>query len=548
MYVDIAYKKQNSKSYKRVLLRHNYREDGKIKHKTIANISNCTDEEIQAIKLALKNKKDLTQLGSFTDSVESNQGLSVGAILLLKHIADSLDITKALGNSIEGKLALWQVMARIIGQGSRLSAVRLAQSHAVCDLLGIDNFTEDSLYKNLDWLSDNQEAIEERLFALRCEGKEVSRLYLYDVTSSYLEGVENELGEWGYNRDKKKGKKQIVIGLLTDEEGVPVSVEVFRGNTGDTKTVLSQIKKLAERFKIKEVTIVGDKGMIKSVQIEDLKEANFNYITAITKAQIESLIKEGIFQLELFSSELCEILSKDNVRYILRRNPHRAEEIEGNREDKIKKVKTMIEKQNIYLKEHEKAKVEVAQRKIQEIIKKLKLSEYVAVKAIERGLIIEIEEQLKEEVKRLDGCYVIKTELSKEVAKEVIHNRYKDLALVEKGFRTMKTGYLETRPIYVRKEKRTRGHVFVVMLAYVMIQELQKIWSGVDIEVQEGVTELSSISNIEIIIEGIKYNQIPEPRALGKKLLDLAGVKLPNSIPNKNGKVATIKKLPQRRK
>ena len=145
MYVDVAYSKQHGKTYKRVLLRHNYKDNGKVKHKTIANISQCTDEEIEAIKLALKHKGDLSKVGSFTDNVESKQGLSVGAIVLLKTLADRLHITRALGERREGKLALWQIMARIIEQGSRLSSVRLAQRHAVCDLLKLSSFTEFSM-------------------------------------------------------------------------------------------------------------------------------------------------------------------------------------------------------------------------------------------------------------------------------------------------------------------------------------------------------------------------------------------------------------------
>ena len=152
MHVDVAYKKQNGKSYRRVLLRQNYRENGKVKHRTIANLSKCTEEEIEAIKLALKHKGDLTKIGSFQGNVQSKQGLSIGAIFLIKTLAERLHITKALGNSIQAKLALWQVMARIIEQGSRLSAVRLAQRHGVCDLLSLPGFSEDDLYNNLDWL------------------------------------------------------------------------------------------------------------------------------------------------------------------------------------------------------------------------------------------------------------------------------------------------------------------------------------------------------------------------------------------------------------
>lgn len=549
MYVDVAYiKKSNGALHKRVLLRENYRENGKVKHKTIANISKCTDQEIDAIKLALKHKGDLSEIGSLKGKIKSKQGLTVGAIIVLKELADRLGITKALGNNRNGKLALWQVMARIIDQGSRLSAVRLAGGHAVCDFLNVDGFNEDDLYENLDWLSEKQEKIEMMLFKKRYKGTEVPRLYLYDVTSSYLEGVENELGDWGYNRDGKKGKKQIVIGLLTDEQGVPVSVEVFKGNTNDTKTFLSQIKKVAKRFKIKEVTMVGDRGMIKSGQIKDLKGEEFNYITAITKPQIETLITKKIIQLELFNENLCEV-ENEGVRYILRRNPVRAQEIEMTRIEKIEKVKKVIKEQNKYLEEHIKASESVAKKKIDNLVKKLKLESFITVEVEKREVSLKIDEKKKAEQTKLDGCYVIRTELDKEeVLAETVHKRYKDLALVEQGFRTMKTGLLETRPIFVRKEKRTRGHVLVVMLAYIIVHELQNLWSAIDLTVEEGISELSTINSLEIKIEDTSYQQIPKPRDLGIKLLKSANVILPKVIPCRNVKVATRKKLPIQRK
>lgn len=500
------------------------------------------------MKLALKNKKDLTQVGSFKDQIETKQGLSVGAIFLLNELAKRLFIAEALGDSIMGRMALWQVIARIIEQGSRLSSVRLAQCHAIGDILRLDSFSEDDLYKNLDWLCDNQEEIERKLFARRYKGKKIPKLFLYDVTSSYLEGTENELGDWGYNRDGKKGKLQIVIGLLADDEGVPVSIEVFKGNTNDTKTFYNQIKKVAERFAVKEVVMVGDRGMIKNAQIKDLKAENFNYITAITKPQIETLIKNGVIQIELFSEKLCEVQS-DSVRYILRKNPIRAQEISNIREDKLEKIRIFIEEQNKYLTDHERAEVPAALKKVDALIQKLKVSDFAKVEAEERILSLIIDKEQKEKIAILDGCYAIKTELKKDdVLTETIHQRYKYLTLVEQGFRTMKTAFLETRPIFVRKEKRTRGHVFVVMLAYIIIHELQKLWANEDITVQEGIKELSTINSVEVKIGEKSYHQIPKPRKLGEILLKLANVTLPHAIISRHTNVATKRKLPERRK
>ena len=181
-------------------------------------------------------------------------------------------------------------------------------------------------------MADNQGAIERRLFTTR-RGDRKPTLFLYDVTSSYLEGQCNALAAFGYNRDGKAGKKQVVIGLLCDEEGTPVSVDVFAGNTPDMTTLAAQITKVARRFGCDRVTFVGDRGMIKSRQIADLARAGFHYITALTKPQVERLLKDTVLQLALFTAQVCEVEHKD-IRYIVRRNPLRAEEVAAVRCDK----------------------------------------------------------------------------------------------------------------------------------------------------------------------------------------------------------------------
>jgi transposase len=306
---------------------------------------------------------------------------------------------------------------------------------------------------------------------------------------------------------------------------------------------LPQIKKMAQRFGIQEVTLVGDRGMIKTAQIADLKAEHFHYITAITKAQIGTLLKKEVFQMDHFSEHLCEIES-DGVRYILRRNPVRAVEIEQSRQDKIDKLQRLVAEKNTYLSEHPRAKPSVASEYLTQWLDKLKLSEFCHIEAKERVLSFKVDRDKKDKASLLDGCYVIKTELDKEsVSADIIHQRYKDLALVEQGFRTIKTGLLETRPVFVRKAKRTRGHVLIVMLAYLMIQELQTLWAEADLTVEEGILELSALTTIEIQLGQTCYQQIPTPRELGRKLLHLATVRVPHALPSKNIKVATRKKL-----
>ncbi len=551
MYVDSSTSRKGIKSYTRHLLRESYREGKKVKHRTIANLSHCSEEEIAAIRLALRHKKNLSELTVKEKSFSQKQGLSAGAVWLIYDIARQLGIVDAFGTTRHGKLGLWQVMARVIDQGSRLSAVRLAGFHAACDVLGLGKFDEDDLYDNLDWLCENQASIESRLFRnLYLTDK--PGLFLYDVTSSYFEGAHNELSAFGYNRDGKKGKRQIVIGLLCNESGIPLSVEVFTGNTQDPRTFAPQIKKVAERFGGEDVTFVGDRGLIKSQQIEQLGSApyGFHYITAITKPQIEKLLKEKVIQMDLFEQELAEVKTTEGLRYVLRRNPARALEIQKSRQDKLKALQKEITKQNQYLKEHRRSVVEVSLRSVNDRGKQLKISDWALITASGREIQLTIDNDMLTEEAKLDGCYVLKTDLSEASAtKEIIHNRYKDLALVESAFRTSKTAELELRPIHVRLATRTRGHAFVVMVAYRIVQELAVRWQRIDMTIQEGIDELSTLCAVELIINGEKQcNHIPQPRGSVRKLLEAANVIMPEALQCKGVIVTTKKKLTSRRK
>jgi transposase len=546
------------KTYESIWLRESYRQNGKVKTRNLLNLKEWSVDAINSLQNAIKSchkiypssNNSSDPLSSNTELVEPHkilleQGLSVGALFTVFQIAKRLHIIKALGNTYNGKLALWQICARVLEQGSRLSAARLVNFHAATSILQFQqSFSENDLYDNLHWLDQNQKSIEDKLFALRYDKQTAApNLFLYDVTSSYLEGEKNELAQFGYNRDKKKGKLQIVIGLLCDNNGIPVSIEVFEGNTQDPKTVLSQVKKVRERFGCKKVTFVGDRGMLKSTSLEHLKTAEFAYITAITRPQIETLIQSGTIVYGLFDENLCEV-DCDGVRYIYRRNPVRAEEIQATRISKLNKVKGLLEQKNTYLREHSQAQVMTALGEVWKKIEQLKLEKWVIIsipQAEPRSLKMSIKEKALEELKRIDGCYVLKTDVPKEMSsKEEIHARYKDLAQVESAFRTCKTVSLELRPLYVRLSASTRGHVFVVMLAYMIIQELNRLWKEIDITVEEGLTHLSAIVETSMLLPGgDKLRRIPEPSAQNKALLEAAEIKLPAFLKNSKAIVST---------
>ncbi len=237
------------------------------------------------------------------------------------------------------------------------------------------------------------------------------------------------------------------------------------------------------------------------------------------------------------------------VRYILRRNPVRAAEINASRDDKLASLRRLVAKENAYLAEHPKATEEKARQRVAARGKRLRLHPWVAVEASERVLSLAVDEATRVEVSRLDGCYVLKTDLSAEaVSKEVVHDRYRSLALVEQAFRTSKTVELEMRPIHVRLETRTLGHPFLVTLAYRIVQHLADCWRDLDVTVGEGITALSSLCAMDVVMGGTATcAQVPTPRDQVRQLVDATGLTLPGAIPRRGATVATRKKLPARR-
>jgi len=534
-----------------VLLMESYREAGaarsKVKHRTLANLTHHAPEEVAALEFALKHKHELPRLEASLGA-EVKQGRSVGAVWLLREAAERVGLVKALGSSREGKLSLWLILARLIDQGSRLSAARLAEAHAACEALGLGGFDEDDLYSAMDWLEPRQGRIEQGLFRSR-QASSPPELYLYDVTSSYLEGECNAYGAYGYNRDGKRGKKQIVVGLLLDGEGAPVSVEVFAGNTQDVLTVESQVRKLADRFGAKGVTLVGDRGMLKSAQLEELSAEGFHYLTAITKPQIETMLKSGALQLGMFDEKLCEV-SVEGVRYLLRKNPQRAAELEASREDKFRCVQARAARRNAYLAEHPRAKTETGQRDLLAYGKRLRIDGWARVRIEGRVLVVERDDEARARVSRLDGCYALKTDVPLAAASaETLHARYKDLTEVERAFRVMKTVHLEVRPVFVQKASRTRAHVFIVMLALLLRRELEHAWRHLDLTVEEGINALASLCAHEVVLSNhAGYLTVPQPRADLQPLFSALKTSPPAHLPRRLESVVTKAKLPARRK
>lgn len=291
--------------------------------------------------------------------------------------------------------------------------------------------------------------------------------------------------------------------------------------------------------------------MIKTAQIEQLKEAGLYYITGITKPQIESLIGKGLLQLNMFEEELCEVKdSENNVRYILRRNPFRAEDITQNRSSKLTAIAQKAESANKYLSSHQRAKVSVQKKHLEDYIQKLKLEKIVSVNtdAQSRKLCIQIDENNLKEMSRLDGCYAIKTDLPSNVAnKNTVHKRYKSLSEVEWAFRTVKS-ILDVRPIHLRKAERTIAYLVICMFAYQIEKFLHSRWADLNYTVQEGINILSTLTTTKIIVGNTELITLPQPSRDCQELLNRINVKIPSVLPDRVTNVATYKKLQLNRK
>jgi transposase len=452
-----------------ILLREGYREGKKVNTRTLANITHWPAQRVEALRRCLKGEFD----GVGTESEPVSDRI-FAVLFVLKELAQRLGIAPALGTKPLAKLALFLILARVAHQGSRLSAVRWAEEHAVAEVLGIAKFDEDDLYDALDWLAENQEKIENKLY--RTYVNKVGKppvLVLYDVTSSYLEGEQNELAEYGHNRDGKNGKKQIVIGLLTADDGEPLAVKVFKGNTADPVTVADQVEILKNRFKIEEVVFVGDRGMVKSKGKAALTDKRLKYITALTDPQVRKLLKKDVIQADLFEETAQEVEYGD-LRLVLRRNEAVLRKEANRRRDKLEKLQQLVEARNEFVKGSQRADPQAGLRKLSAWTKSHKLSSFVTLFVEQRRLSVVMDDEKQADAALLDGCYVIETDVAKEKMGAVtVDQRYRDLQKVERNFRNMKTFLLEVRPIYVRKKSRTIGHVFAVMLALKLCRELE---------------------------------------------------------------------------
>jgi transposase len=522
----------NRNSPPAILLRESFRDGDKVRTRTLANLTSWAPERIDVLRRALKGEFD-----GFTGALQPVCGPIFAVLYVLKQLAERVGLLQVLGSDRWAKLVLFLIVARVAAQGSRLSAVRWATQHAVAETLGLQPFDEDDLYAALDRLAKEQEHIEDALYrrTVRQRGG-APTVVLYDVTSSYLEGDQNELAAFGYSRDKKPSKAQIVIGLLTTAEGEPLAVHVYEGNTADPVTVPEQVHMLQTRFGITELVFVGDRGMVKAKGKHTLTTAGFRYITALTTPQVRRLLQTQVLRTEWFTPHVHEVVHGAR-RLILRRSDALRQQAARRRADKWAKLQSLITARNAFVETAKHAKPATGLQTLQAWVKRHKLEAFVQVSLHDGHLMATLDPAAQAEATVLDGCYVLETDVPQTALDaQAVHDRYRDLYEVEQDFRTMKTGLLEVRPIFVRKAPRTRAHVLVTMLALKVVRELRRAlvaaFGTTDddkraVTVEEALLALARLCLLTYHVQGTAVTRLPTPDERQKTILAALGTPLP---------------------
>ncbi len=471
MYVESV---PNRNSPPAILLRESSRVDGKIVKRTLANLSSWPASQIGALRRVLKRESLVSPADAFQILRSSPHGHVAATLGTLRRLGLEPILSRSRGP--ERDLVVAMIVARILEPASKLATARgfhpATATSSLSAVLGLDEAVHEAqLYRALDWLIERQQSIENALAKRHlAEGS----LILSDVSSTYFEGRHCPLARFGHSRDERSGNPQIVFGLLTNVEGCPVAVEVFEGNTGDPTTVASQVSKLRERFHLKQIVLVGDRGMLTSARIrEDLRpQEGLQWISALKSIQIQQLVQGGALQLSLFDQhDLAEVrhVSYPGERLIACRNPLLAEERSRKRNELLEATEKQLKKI-----------VEATQRKkrplrgrkeiglaVGKILGRYKMGKHFNLFIGEDGFGCERKQTNIEREAALDGIYVIRTSVPAEtLSSEKVVGCYKRLSDVERAFRSLKSVDLKIRPIYHHLAERVKAHVFLCMLSY----------------------------------------------------------------------------------
>ncbi|MAG96759.1 MAG: IS1634 family transposase [Rhodospirillaceae bacterium] len=486
MFIEIV---PNRTSPPAVLLRESWREGGKVKKRTLANLSKLPMPVVQGLRVLLKGGVAFAEAG---EALEIRRSLPHGHVSAVLGVLRQIGLERLLaGGKLDADearlkdLALAMIVARVIAPGSKLSTLRALSLETASSSLGlvlglagegVAAIKPREIYAALDWLGERQDRLEKRLAKKHLSD---GTLVLYDVSSSYLEGRCCELAQFGYSRDRRGDRLQIVYGLLCDRHGCPLAIEAFSGESGDPATLSAQIDKLKKRFGLNRVVLVGDRGMITSARIsEDLEPAGLDWITALRAAQIRALVEgdgadAGPLQLDLFDdqTDLAEITAAayPGQRLVVCRNAALARQRARRRQDLLaatERALSPIARATRRQRRPLRGKAEIG-LKVGKLIDKHKMAKHFEITITDDRFSYRRRQQAIEAEARLDGLYVIRSNLPKEaMSAEQLVASYKSLARVERAFRSLKSVDLQIRPLHHWLEPRVRAHLFLCMLAY----------------------------------------------------------------------------------
>ena len=555
--------KKTGKVYSSVFLCTKYREGKKVKTRVEANLSSLPEHIILGIENMLKSEGEVTVC---MKDIAVTKSIDYGYVMVLLHVMKQLRIDEVLEKCLsadDAHMVKAMLIGKIITGGSKLCIYnRLCQNEALSKQFDLDmsNRKVDHLYRSLGQLWSHQTKIEKKWF-LYHKGSS-RRIYLYDLTSTYFEGEQNALAAYGYNRDNKKGKKQMCVGLLATEDGFPLRITAFAGNTTDSVTVTEQILSLKKEFGAEEIVFVGDRGMHITYHLEndaELAQEEIHFITGLTHAQIQTLMARGTIQLSLFSKDLAEV-TEGEKRYILSVNPdlemkelawlnNRKERcdalIENIRKSWAKRCAKNEEnrpkQQSGFTKgKYKKLKTELTakdmdgyKRRVEEVVKSCGMTGFYAVELINgQSFRISFNTDKFNENCSLCGKYVVCSNVpAQEMTASEIRAEYKKLQNVEHAFRDLKSDNISIRPVYLHNESQTRGHVLLCMLAYAMIKTLEnKLFPFLKEYNKTNKTKLSfndltaELNNIKIcelnIGKGVTSSHITDLTPLQQKILE----------------------------
>lgn len=522
------------------LIRTTYRdENNKIIHKTVSRITGLDFQTLKLIQAAMQGNVVLKEDFSITRSRE------YGASCALLQLAKELGLDRILysrTSELWVRDCLAMIIGRVIYAGSKLSLTTVSKDSCLWELCGIMETNIDvnhHCYEAMDELLKRQETIQKKLARKHLND---NAIILYDITSSYLEGEyqDSSLVEYGYNRDKKRGHAQIVIGLICNKDGCPVAVEVFKGNTKDENTVQNKIHEIKDMYGVKDAIFVGDRGMVTKTQFDIMQEDEKDYIktiSALTHARLKELCAENNIQVTMLDKvNVIEVTmpEQEGIRYAVSWNPVRAEKDKDTRQKLIQKTETELEK--VVALKRKKTDGEMGIR-VGKVINKYKVGKYFKV-SIENGkLTYSLDQAAIDEDEKFDGFYAIFTDVDeKDMTIQEALESYRKLVFCEQSFRNLKNPQLAIRPIFHRNDDRIKCHVFICMLSYYLLWHMNQRLSPLTKEDDDGknqkytvkhiIERLKSIRKEEIDFSDIKTEIITEPDEEQQQFLDLIGVKI----------------------